>query len=272
MALVTFESVAEAANTLVTAGVRPSVRAVIAHLGGGSPNTVLQHLAEWKAGRPLVRPVDITLDARIALAIGEQMQRVAAEASAAAEERAADTADNLEALSEAQHGLEQQIAELTAERNAARESAETVKAQLRELTTSAAREQQHSVEQLSALNAQLAAAHTHQEETVAQLAKAQVRLEAVPELHAEIEKLRASLDLESKARVVAEQSAAVLAVKFEGSEKRLAELDARSKSAELALVEAHATAKKAAEDAAELRGKVFVFEAKIAEKQPPAKA
>lgn len=274
MAIVSFETVAEAANALVAAGQRASVRAVIAHLGGGSPNAVLKYLREWKAGRPIVRPSDTTLDARITTAIVEQMQRVAVDAAAAAEERATGTEEDLLTLSEAQHGLEQQIASLTTERDTSRERAEALTVQLRELTASAEREHQHAVEQLATLSGDLTNAHTRTEQTVAQLAKVEVRLEALPELHAEIEKLRASLDTERKARVVAEQNAAVLAVKFETSEKRSAELDTRSKAAELAVVEAQANAKKAAEEAAELRGKVSVFEknaAIIAEKQLAAK-
>ena len=102
MAIVTFESVAAAAETLQAAGQRASVRAVTAAIGGGSPNTVLKLLGEWKAGRPVVRIADTELDPKITTAIVEQMQRVATAAAAAAEERAAGVDEDLQALSEAQ--------------------------------------------------------------------------------------------------------------------------------------------------------------------------
>lgn len=75
MALVTFESVAGAAQALQEGGQRASVRAVIAALGGGSPNMVLRFLAEWRAGRPAGLVAGQALNARITEAIMEQMQR-----------------------------------------------------------------------------------------------------------------------------------------------------------------------------------------------------
>ena len=84
MAIVTYEAVAAAAEALQAAGQRPSVRAVTAAIGGGSPNTVLKMLADWKAGRPVVRVADTELDPKITSAIAEQMQRVATAAAAAA--------------------------------------------------------------------------------------------------------------------------------------------------------------------------------------------
>jgi len=41
--LVTYETVAQACEALAAEGKRPSVRAIIAHLGGGSPNVVLDY-------------------------------------------------------------------------------------------------------------------------------------------------------------------------------------------------------------------------------------
>ena len=115
MAIVTFETVAAAAEALQTAGQRASVRAVTAAIGGGSPNTVLKLLADWKAGRPVVRIKDTELDSKITDAIKAQMQRVAEAAAASAEEKAAELDENLQTLAEAQAQAEQQIATLTNE-------------------------------------------------------------------------------------------------------------------------------------------------------------
>lgn len=270
MSTVTFETVAEAANTLIDAGQRASVRLVTAHLGGGSPNTVLKHLREWKSGRPLVRVAETNLDARITTAIVEQMQRVAAEAAAMAEELATSTEDDLQALAEAQHELEQQIASLTAERDTSRAQAEQLTGQLYELSTVTERQHQHYSEQLTALRSDLATARTHQEQTVGQLAKAEVRLEVIPELQAEVGRLRASWSEENRGRIVAEQNAAVLAARLDAGEKRTAELDAQVKKSDAALAEAHGTAKKATEEAAELRGKISILEANSAKNGGPA--
>ena len=99
MALVSFETVATAAEELVAAGKKASVRNVIASLGGWPcpPNSVLKHLAEWKTGRPLVSIADTDLDDNIKRAIAEQMQRVTAAAASASEEWASLFEDELAA-------------------------------------------------------------------------------------------------------------------------------------------------------------------------------
>lgn len=291
MAIVTFEAVAAAAESLQIAGQRPSVRAVIAHLGGGSPNAVLKHLGEWKAGRPLVRVAETDLDPRITSAIIDQMQRVAVTAAAAAEERAAGIEDDLQALAEAQQAAEQQIEGLTAERDANALQAAELARQLADAQADAERSAQHASEQAAALRADLAGERQHQERTAAALVKAEVRLEALPDLQAEIARLRTALDAESKARTAAEQQAAVVATKLEAATDRATKAEGRAdqiekhsqqvaqelssarvqvqaqqagldaaarelEAAKAAAKEARAEAKKAGEAAAELRGKL----------------
>jgi colicin import membrane protein len=276
MALVNFEAVAAAAEALQIAGQRPSVRAVIAHLGGGSPNAVLKHLGEWKAGRPVVRIEDTALDARITSAIIDQMQRVAVAAAAAAEERAAGIDDDLQALAEAQQAAEQQIEALTTERDTSREQSEGLARQLAEERENAERNLQHGAEQAAALRSDLAGERKHQEKTAAALAKAEVRLEALPDLHTEIERLRAALDAESKARAVAEQQAAVLAAKLEDSVRHASEIEARASKAEQqaqkAVADANAVAMKASENASVLAVKLEDSERRAVKAEQQAQA
>lgn len=270
MAKVTFEAVAVAAEALQAAGQRASVRAVTAAIGGGSPNTVLKMLADWKAGRPVVRIADTELDQRITTAIIEQMQRVATTAAAAAEERAAGIDEDLQALSEAQAAAEQQITVLTSERDAAQAQAADFVEQLKEAQADAEREKEQATTTANALRSDLVAERQRQEATAAALARAEVRLEAVPALQAEVERLRAALETSQHARQQAEQEAAVLVAKLEASDRRATEAEARTTKAEAAtaqiaakaetvareLVNANATAKKSGEEAAELRGAI----------------
>ena len=186
MAIVTFESVATAAEALQAAGQRASVRAVTAAIGGGSPNAVLKLLAEWKAGRPVVRIADTELDHRITDAIKVQMQRVAEQAAATAEERAAAAADDLQALSEAQAAAEQQITVLTTERDAAQAKAASIDEQLKAAQADAHRAAEQATASATALRQELMTERQRQETTAAALARAEVRLEAVPGLQAEI--------------------------------------------------------------------------------------
>jgi len=228
MAIVNFESVASAAEALQVAGQRPSVRAVIAALGGGSPNSVLKLLGEWKAGRPVVRIADTELDPRITDAIKVQMQRVAEQAAHAAEERAGALDEDLQALAEAQATAEQEIATLTTERDNAQAQAADFVEQLKTAHADAERAAEQSAQVLAAVRQELASERERQEKATAALVRAEMRLEAVPALQCEVERLRDALESSQQARGQADQAAAVLTAKFEAAERRATEADART--------------------------------------------
>lgn len=249
MAKVTFEAVAVAAEALQAAGQRASVRAVTAAIGGGSPNTVLKMLSEWKAGRPVVRMADTELDQRITTAIIEQMQRVATTAAAAAEERAAGIDEDLQALAEAQAEAEQHIAALTTERDTAQAKTAELIAQLKEVHATVEREKEQATATANTLRNDLAAERQRLEATASALARAEVRLEVLPGMQAEADRLRAALDTSQQAHHRAEQQAAVLGAKLEAADRRATEAEARTVKVEAAV--AH-TVEKAENLSAEL--------------------
>lgn len=267
MAIVSFETVATAAETLQAAGQRASVRAVIAALGGGSPNSVLRLLAEWKAGRPVVRIADTELDPRITDAIKVQMQRVAEHAAQAAEERAGALDEDLQALAEAQASAEQQIAALTAERDTAQAQAADFVEQLKEAQAEGQRNQEQAAQVLAALRQELASERQRVEQAAASLARAEVRLEALPALQSEIERLRAALDAARQASTAATQEAAVLAARLDAASERVSRAEQR-----VELLEQQAAAAAAAHEAARIAaaGEVKSVFAELAESRKTA--
>lgn len=236
MALVNFEAVAAAAEALQEAGQRPSVRAVIAHLGGGSPNAVLKFLAEWKTGVPgmQVQVQNRIVDLPIAPASIEPGNR-ATVALASAQKRAAAFVDDLQVIADAHNMAEQQITVLHAERDLVAQQLDSVKRQLEQAQLDADRHQQHAAE--------LAAA----------LARAEVRLEALPDLHAEIERLRSALNLESKARAAAELQAAVSEARLEVGERYAGATQARATQAEQQVAVAQARLESTARELADAK-------------------
>ena len=52
MSRVNYENVVKACEKLVSEGLKPSGRSVTNLMGGGSPNSVLGYLREWKSSRP----------------------------------------------------------------------------------------------------------------------------------------------------------------------------------------------------------------------------
>ncbi len=216
MALVNFEAVAAAAEAISKEGGKPSVRSVIAHLGGGSPNTVLPMLNEWKAGRVAVRSTDIELDPRIGQIIGELVKSASEQAARAAEERAADVQADAETVAEAGREAESQVQVLESQLVEAQQTIVVKERALEDAQAAAGIEAKNAQERIAALQVQLSEERTRADQAVQAVAKAEVRLELIPGLQAEVERLKPF-----------EQQAAVLAANLDSAKTVGAELKGR---------------------------------------------
>ena len=216
MALVNFEAVAAAAEAISKEGGKPSVRSVIAHLGGGSPNTVLPLLNEWKAGRVAVRSTDIELDPRIGQIIGELVKSASEQAARAAEERAADVQADAETVAEAGREAESRVQALEIQLAEAQQAIVVKERALEDAQAAAGIEAKNAQERINALQGQLGEERTRADLAVQAVAKAEVRLELIPGLQAEVERLKPF-----------EQQAAVLAANLDSAKTVGAELKGR---------------------------------------------
>ncbi|MBF6989284.1 DNA-binding protein [Cupriavidus sp. IK-TO18] len=210
--LVTVEAVRAAAEALSATGRKVSVRAVIAELGGGSPNTVLAHLKSWRATQPEVaNATPVMIDARILQILREQVAASEEKALAGAAARVAEIEEDNAAIAEEvmklQGELLQRDAALEAVRTECDKAIANAAEQVREARAEAARER-------------AAAVATHDA-----LAVAQARLEELPSLKDEIDNLRAELATEGAARAAAEQAAAVARATQEAEGKALAKTE-----------------------------------------------
>ena len=242
MALVTFDSVAEAAQSLVDAGSKASVRAVIAALGGGSPNAVLPLLNEWKAGRPRVTAADIALDPRIAGLIAEQISNASAQAAKVAEEKAADIQADAEAIAEAGREAEAKAAALELALAEAQAEIATRGRAFEDLETDRARDVRDAQEKITTLQAQIAGERQRADEAVQTVAKDEVRLQAIPKLEAEVQRL-----------AQAGQNAAVLDAKLVDALAVIEDLRQRLAASEKATADARAVKDKVSREAEQAR-------------------
>jgi chromosome segregation ATPase len=238
-ATITFEQVAAAADSIKAQGGKASARAVREVLGSGSMATVLKLLQQWQSGQ--VRQsasIDDTLDPSVVRAISNQIATRVQEATADTTARLADLqaeADLIIAENERQAvDLEAQAAELV-----------VLHGQYAEL---AGRAQQLESE-AARTAAELVAERRATEAARVELAKAELRLEAVPKVEAEIEKVRAELLLARAQAAELHEAAAVATVKLEGAVRELA-------VANEAVTQARAEAQRFSEAAAELRGQL----------------
>ena len=209
MAIVTYEAVVAAAESLLAENQKASVRKVTERIGGGSPNTVLKMLNDWKNGRPIVRASEIEIDPAISAAIVAQMKKIIGDAAVAAEERVSTASDDLAVLMESNLSLEQQVERLAGDLAASTTAIE-------QLVSVQHDQQLKFAGDLDALKAKLAELTTDLDKerdranaSQQALGKAEARAEAMPALEQRIEHLTTALDAERTARAAAEQRAAV---------------------------------------------------------------
>ena len=214
---ISFEQVAQAADSMIAEGQQPTIQAVRERLGTGSPNTIHRHLTTWRAARPQVAAAVPELPASLSVAIAAEIERAAAQARAEIEGRlvqcqteAADLAAAGELLEGERDALNDQVAALTTERDTIAGKATQQAADLTDQAQRIEREQQAA------------------ESARVELATARLKTEAQAERQAEqaqeIERLRTALEAATAAKVAGEQSAAVLAAQLDELRSQLEEL------------------------------------------------
>lgn len=220
-ATISQEQVNAAADAIRAGGVKPTARAVRESLGAGSMATVLKFLQVWQGGQVSAKESPVVLPAGLQGALVDFIEKEVSSAKAGLQDD----------LATAQKDKGDLIAE--SERQAATielqaEALETAQAEKAELTGRLAQ-----VESDLAKAGDDVAAERHAAELArTELAKAQLRLEALPRIEAEADRLRAELEAERTAKVAAEQAAAVALAKLEAMTDRATKAEARADQVE----------------------------------------
>lgn len=276
----TFEAVAAACDAITEAGGRVTVRAVMNHIGGGSPNRVLALVQQWRDRKPQVEArKKFIVDERVGAILAEQLEHLLAESRKEADaarddalsdaEMTAESNRELEAEAEANEAriveLEQQtqrdvgvIAELRAE-------LEKIRAEAADAVEKARAEAAAEREKNDLLTRQVGALQTSSEALEAKSA----------DLAARLSDALSTLDAERQARVGAEKTLAVLEARLADSvgalgaaTQKLGEYESAlsAERAARAAAEASAAASKAQAD--ERAHVVQALEARIKDWQP----
>lgn len=248
MSRITEETVAAAARQLVEAGEKPSVRKVTALLGGGSPNLVAPLLKAWKESQPRLKAAEIQLDPRITALIAEQVLEAARNAGSEADSRAAVAEDDLEFCQAEAVELRAEIERLQSELHESQAQAQRQAAMIISIQGERDREQKEHAEAVKAAGEAAAREREEAEKSRQALARAELRLEAVPRLEAEIERLRGALEVSEDARHEAEKAAAVSAESVDRLNSLVADLKTREQEARQLAQAAQAETEKALRD------------------------
>lgn len=249
MATVTQERVYSAAEAIEAAGGRASVRSVRDHLGGGSPNQITPFLAAWRAKKPVVAAAEIQLDPRIGQLIAEQVRVAAGEAAKRADERAAEAEDTLTLCQQENTEIAEQLATTLNALDESRAKGEQQAGTIGELREEIERVRREADEEVTDAQARADRERESAETARHALARAELRLEALPRLEAEVERLRTALEESQSGRQVAEQQAAVATAKLEAAAQRVTTAEDRERDARQQASKALETAEKASGEA-----------------------
>jgi chromosome segregation ATPase len=203
---ITQDQVNQAANSLRDSGVTPTARAIREALGTGSMATVLRMLQLWQSGQ--VKQAEATVSLPPALQRG-LLDFVAGEV----ERNRTGLLVELDTAKQEASDLILESERLALQVQTLEAALEAVYAEKAELQ---GRQEQIAVERDTARQ-EAVAERQAAESTRTELAKALLRLEAMPRLEADLNKVHATVDSERKARVAAEQASAVDRARLEGA-------------------------------------------------------
>jgi len=209
---ITYDQVSAAADAIIGDGLQPTISAV-REKTGGSPTTVHKHLTAWKTTRPQAMASAPELPASLLLQLATELEKSAAQARAEIEHKlvqaqadAAELAAAGEQIEVERDDLLEQITALTTDRDTIAGKADQKEQDIKILVERVEREQN------AAENARI------------ELAKSQLKIDGNAEKLIDqakiIEKLNTNLEAETKARIAAEQAAAVLTVRLEAMTDR----------------------------------------------------
>lgn len=197
---ITYEQVATAAAELKAKDVKPTSRAVREVLGTGSMATVCKFLMQWKSGQARQSQVtDDSIDQSVARALNAHIATKIQTAISDSTARLADMQSELAAVILENERQSKEISDLTVEASSYKEECANLAGQIERLTAN-----------LANTTLDLKTERESAEQARINLAKAELRLEAVPRIEVEIEKVRAELDVERKSAAKAREEAAEL--------------------------------------------------------------
>lgn len=218
---VTFDEVMAAANSLQNDGKQASIEAVRDLLGGGSPNAIQKHLAEWRAShaRPAETPT-AQIPPSILAELNSWAQRFAEEAGAGDREAIAQSESDMATLREAGEELEAERDELLAQ------VASVTSARDQALATAA----EHA-EEIERLGAELRNARQVAMEALVGKAKDQLAIDGkeaqLVDLRAQLERNVAASAAQSDARLAAEMELVGAATARDSMAAEIKELSAK---------------------------------------------
>ncbi|MCK0509840.1 DNA-binding protein [Aromatoleum buckelii] len=215
-ASITYEQVAAIADRIKAAGGKPTPRQIRERHGSGSLGTIHKLFQRWEGSDPISTEAGSALPPALQRAILDFVTQ----------ERATARADLDAKLSDVQAAADELAAESERQTDHIQTVEDALQASQEEKAALAGKIEQLEIDR-SAVRDEATRERQAAETTRTELAKAQVRLDAMPILERENERLRSAVDAERAARTDAERLAAIAEAKAAGLAERLADTQAR---------------------------------------------
>ncbi|MBN9424505.1 MAG: hypothetical protein BGO63_11265 [Candidatus Accumulibacter sp. 66-26] len=255
-ASITYEQVAAIADAIKAAGGKPNLRQIRERHGSGSIGTIHKLVQRWEETQSRQIETSLTLPATVQRAILEFLNQELTTARAEIESKLSDTqqaANDLAAEAERQvnhiERLETEVADLQGEKATLAGRVTQLETDLTSARDEAGRERQAAE-----------AARTD-------LAKTQLRLEAMPILEKENERLQGELDVERTARTDAERQAATAAATAAGLADRLADAQEHQKQTAAELAKSEASRQRVSDELSEIQKEARAMSSQLGQLQ-----
>ncbi len=223
-ATITQDHVNIIANRLKAKGIKPTVRLVIAEHGSGSQGTVHPMLKNWESGNQPAKE-GVMLSSVLVRMLQEHFTQEVARATAEVQVQLADSEEAAGDLARENKAQADQLEQREEEIGKLADGAASLQGRFDQLE----RELVAVQEDAARLRGDAERAHT-------ELAKAQLRLEAMPRLEADLAAARGERDSERHARIAAERDAAVSVAQKDSLAAHVEEDKARIEALEAQLV------------------------------------
>jgi chromosome segregation ATPase len=195
---ISYEQVAQAADTLVSIGQKPTISAIRAELGTGSPNTIIVHLNKWRDSQPVKQKQVRSLPETLVNTLNTILEQAEAQARAEIEAKLIEMKQEVDTLIDAMEALEAVNEQLEAEIRQANEDKDkaiknsvaheaTITALKLQIEQMAKEHGAYKFEQAKAMGKLTQEADRLRVE----LAKAQIKIESATKLETEASTLRA---------------------------------------------------------------------------------
>lgn len=228
-ASISYEDVASVADSILSAGGHPSVKAIREHLGRGSYTTVYKLLGEWEALHRRQPEIPSRIPKFLEKAVFDFLDQEMAAQRSGLETALSDARQAASEISLENEYQQREIEKLIQAVNAERSLSASLQGRLEQMQAELETIRVDTREAVGAARTEATRERQIAEELRVELAKVKLRLDGIPHLESSLERSHKELEGEREARHEAERAAAATQAGLESKRELVVSLELRLK-------------------------------------------